>query len=333
MQNKQSHDLVIIGAGPAALSAALYTSREDIETLLFEKGAIGGLAAVTDWVDNYPGFAKGIAGLDLSEQMRQQAERFGAKIELGEVQAIEDRGQLKKLTTTEGDIYAKAILIATGSEYKKIGVPGEEQYYAHGVHYCATCDGAFYRDKKLVVVGGGNSAAQESLFLTKFATHIDMLVRSKLKASDVLIKELEKRRDKITIHLNTSTDEIVGNPPSGDPPTGGKVTKVIGTDTTNGNKVEFPTDGVFVFVGLRPNTGFLSDTGIELDERGFIKTDEHLMTNVRGVFAAGDVRSGATLQIASASGEGATAALMIREYLEAMERGPMPEVVGHPSLY
>ncbi len=325
-EEKKIHDLVIVGAGPAALSAALYTSREDIDTVLFEKGAIGGLAAVTDWVDNYPGFEKGIAGLDLSEQMRKQAERFGAKIELGEVQKIEAQGQLKKLTTSEGDIYAKAVLIATGSEYKQIGVPGEKEYYARGVHYCATCDGAFYRDKKLVVVGGGNSAVQEGIFLTKFASHIDMLVRSKLRASDVLIKELEKHKDKITVHLGTTTDEIVGQD--------GKVTKVIGTDTVSGKKVEFPTDGVFVFVGLLPNTKFLEGSNIEVDDFGFIKSNLYLMTNVSGIFVAGDVRSGATLQIASATGEGATAALMIREYLEMQERGPLPQpVVGHPQLY
>jgi thioredoxin reductase (NADPH) len=309
---KMPHDLVIVGAGPAALSAAIYTCREDIDTLLFEKGAIGGLAAVTDWVDNYPGFEKGISGLDLAEQMRRQAERFGAKIELGEVQRIEDQGKLKKLTTTEGDIYAKAVLIATGSDYKKIGVPGEKEYYARGVHYCATCDGAFYRDKRLVVVGGGNSAVQESMFLTKFASHIDILVRSKLRASDVLIKELEKHKDKITIHLATTTDEIIGS--------GGKVTKVIGTDTATGKKVEFPTDGVFVFVGLMPNTKFLEGSNIQVDEVGLIKSDPKLMTNVPGIFVAGDVRSGATLQIASATGEGATAALMIRKYLEDLER-------------
>jgi thioredoxin reductase (NADPH) len=321
------HDLVIIGAGPAALSAALYTSREDIDTVLYEKGAIGGLAAVTDWVDNYPGFAKGIAGLELSQAMQEQAERFGAKIELGEVQRLEVEDNLKKLTTTDGVIYAKAILIATGSEYRQIGVPGEKEFYARGVHYCATCDGAFYRDKKLVVVGGGNSAAQESVFLTKFASHIDMLVRGdKFRASDVLVKELEKHKDKITVHFNTSTDEIVGED--------NKVGKVVGTDKTANKKVEFPIDGVFVFVGLDPNTKFLAGSGVELDERNFVKSGLNLMTNVPGVFVAGDVRSGATLQIASASGEGATAALMIREYLVSLERGPVPEpTIGHPQLY
>jgi thioredoxin reductase (NADPH) len=310
--DKKDYDLVIVGAGPAALSAAIYTCREDIDTLLFEKGAIGGLAAVTDWVDNYPGFAKGISGLELADAMRAQAERFGAKIELGEVIKVRKEDNLIKLDTTSGEITAKAVLIATGSEYRKIGVPGENEYYARGVHYCATCDGAFYRDKKIVVVGGGNSAVQEGMFLTRFASHIDMLVRSKLKASDVLVKELENHKDKIAVHLGVTTDEIVGQD--------NKVTKVIGTDSKDGKKVEFPTDGVFVFVGLDPNTKFLDGSGVELDERKFIKTDTRLMTNVQGIFSAGDVRSGATLQIASASGEGATAALMIREYLEHHEK-------------
>lgn len=306
---KKTHDLVIVGAGPAALSAAIYTCREDIDTVLFEKGAIGGLAAVTDWVDNYPGFAKGIAGLELSDAMRAQAERFGAVIELGEVMGMKTTGNLHKLETTSGEITTKAVLIATGSEYRQIGVPGEKEYYARGVHYCATCDGAFYRDKRLVVVGGGNSAVQEGMFLTKFASHIDMLVRGdKFRASDVLQKDLAAHKDKITVHFNTTTDEIIGED--------SKVTKVIGTDKTTDKKVEFETDGVFVFVGLDPNTKFLAGTGVELDERNFVKTDLHLMTNVPGIFCAGDVRSGATLQIASATGEGATAALMIREYLE-----------------
>jgi thioredoxin reductase (NADPH) len=306
-------DLIIVGAGPAALSAAIYTSREDIDTTLFEKGAIGGLAAVTDWVDNYPGFADGIEGLKLSDQMRAQAERFGAKIELGEVMGIKKDGALIKLDTTEGEIKAKAVLIATGSEYRKIGVPGEMEYYAKGVHYCATCDGAFYRDKKLVVVGGGNSAVQEAMFLTRFASHIDLLVRAdKFRASDVLQQEIAKLTDKITVHFNTTTDEIVGE--------GGAVRRVVGTDKTTGKKVEFETDGVFVFVGLDPNTKFLPDSGVELDERNFIKSDDRLMTSLPGVFVAGDVRSGATMQIASATGEGATSALMIREYLENHEK-------------
>lgn len=304
----EMHDVIMIGAGPSALAAAVYTTREDIDTVLIEKGVIGGLAAITDWVDNYPGFSKGIEGLTLAGELQAQAERFGADIRFGEVTKIEDKGDYKLVETTEGPLHAKAVLIATGSDYKKIGVPGEAEYYGRGVHYCATCDGAFYRDKKLVVVGGGNSAVQEAMFLTRFASHIDLLVRSELRASEVLQRELQNHIDsgKITLHLQTTTDEIVAGENG--------VERVVGTH--DGKKVEFETDGVFVFVGLKPNTEFLKDSPIELDEIGLIKTDLALMTNMKGVFASGDVRSGATAQIASAVGEGATAALKIREYLE-----------------
>ncbi len=307
-------DVVTIGAGPAALSAAVYTTREDITTLLFEKGVIGGLAAITDWVDNYPGFPQGISGLDLSENLRLQAERFGAVIELGEVLEITDAGDHKLLKTTSGDIKARAVLIATGSDYKKIGVPGEQEFYGRGVHYCATCDGAFYRDKRLVVVGGGNSAVQEAIFLTRFASHIDLLVRGDaMRASDILQKELHKHSDKISVHLNHTTDEIVGD-------ANNMVTHVNSTHTTTKKKIKFETDGVFIFVGLLPNTQFLKGSKIKLDEIGLIKTDHELCTSMKGVFAAGDVRSGATMQIASATGEGATAALKIREYLDDMKQ-------------
>jgi len=303
------HDVVIVGAGPAALTAAIYTTREDIDTILYEKGVIGGLAAITDWVDNYPGFPKGIAGLELADGLQQQAERFGAEIRLGEVLSITDEGEYKRLSTTDGDVLAKAVLIATGSDYKKLGVPGEQEYYARGVHYCATCDGAFYRDKRLVIVGGGNSAVQEAIFLTRFATKIDLLVRGdKMRASEILQQELENFKDKITVHLNTTTDEIVGKD--------GHVVSVTGTDTTTNKKVSFETDGVFVFIGLLPNTQFLEGSDVELDEIGMIKTNMELETSVPGVFAAGDVRSGATMQIASATGEGATAALVMRKYIE-----------------
>jgi thioredoxin reductase (NADPH) len=309
MADIPTHDIIIIGAGPAALTAAIYTTREDIETLLFERGVVGGLAAVTDKIDNYPGFPDGIEGLTLAGDLQKQAERFGAVIEYGEVTAIHDEGEYKRIESTSGEMRAKAILIATGSDYKKIGVPGEKEWYARGVHYCATCDGAFYRDKKLVVVGGGNSAIQEAIFLTRFTSHIDLLVRSTIKASDVLQHELQEYIDngKLTVHLGTTTDEIVGDAEH-------FVTKVIGTK--DGQKVEFITDGVFVFVGLDPNSQFLKDTPIKCDEIGFVLTDQNLQTNMPGVFAAGDIRSGATMQIASAAGEGATAALKIREHLE-----------------
>lgn len=304
-------DVAMIGAGPTALAAAVYTTREDLSTIAIEKGVIGGLASITDWVDNYPGFPEGVSGLDLGENLRKQAERFGTIIELGEVSGFDKDGDLTVLQTTSGEIKARAVLIATGSDYKRLGVPGENEYYGRGVHFCATCDGAFYRDKRLVVVGGGNSAVQEAIFLTKFASKIDLLVRgSAFRASEVLQHELAKHEDKITVHFNTTTDEILA-----------QENRVVAVSATkDGQKTKIETDGVFVFIGLLPNTKFLAETTIELDEIGLIRTDDRLQTNIEGVFSAGDVRSGATMQIASAVGEGATAALRIREYLESKQR-------------
>lgn len=306
--DKVVRDVVMIGAGPSALAAAVYTTREDIDTVLYEKGVIGGLAAITDQIDNYPGFADGIAGLTLADQLQKQAERFGAHIEFGDVSSLRDNGDTKIVVVDDVEVEAKTVLIATGSDYNKLGIPGEIEYYGRGVHYCATCDGAFYREKRLVVVGGGNSAVQEAIFLTRFTTHIDLLVRSTIKASEVLQHELQKYVDdgKITVHLQTTTDEIVA--------VDKKVTEVKATK--EGTPVSFATDGVFIFVGLKPNTQFLEGSGVELDAYGLVKTDLHLATNIPGVFASGDVRSGATMQIASAVGEGASAALSIREYLD-----------------
>ena len=305
-------EVVMIGAGPSSLAAAIYTTREDIDTTLYEKSAIGGLAAITDIVDNYPGFPDGIEGLTLAGHLEKQAERFGAHVEYGDVTALRDEGDVKVVTVDGAEVKAKVVLIATGSDYKKIGVPGEKELYGRGVHYCATCDGAFYREKKLVVIGGGNSGFQEALFLTRYATHIDLLVRSRVSASDVLQRDMQKFIDsgQVTVHLQTTTEEIVA--------TDGRVTAVNAIKA--GEPVTFDTDGVFVFVGLLPNTQFLEGSGVELHERGLIKTDEHLQTNIKGIFASGDVRSGATMQIASAVGEGASAALSIREYLDEHNR-------------
>ena len=185
-------DVIMIGAGPSALTAAVYTTREDIDTVLYEKEAVGGLVAITDKVDNYPGFPEGIEGYALAQQLEKQAKRFGTKIEYGNVDSIRDEGTYKVVTVDGNEIKAKVVLIATGSSYGKINVPGEAEYYGKGVHYCATCDGAFYKGKRLAVVGGGNSAVQESIYLTTFADHIDLLVRSSVKASDVLQKKTKR---------------------------------------------------------------------------------------------------------------------------------------------
>lgn len=309
MDNKQA-DVIMIGAGPSALAAAVYTTREDMKTTLYEKAVVGGLVASIDKVDNYPGFPDGIEGLEFASQMEKQAKKFGANIEFGEVTGIRHENGDNIVTVDGEDVRCKAVLIASGSSYSKLNIPGEAENYGRGVHYCATCDGAFYFGKRLVVVGGGNSAVQEAMFLTKFASHIDLLVRKELRASEILQKNLQQYVDsgKITVHLNTSTDEIVASD--------GHVVAVKATK--DGKALTIDTDGVFVFIGLNPNTGFLAGSEIELDEAGFIKTDHELQTNIAGVFASGDVRSGSTMQIASAIGEGVTAAISIREYINKL---------------
>ena len=301
--------LAIIGAGPSALAAAIYTTREDIPTVLYEKGVVGGLAAITDKVENYPGFPSGVEGMMLANQFQSQAERFGADIEFGEVSSVKKLNNEIEIIVDNKPILADTVLIATGSSYKKTGMPGEDDFYGKGVHYCATCDGAFYRDKKIAVIGGGNSAIQEAIFLTRFASHIDLLVRSKIRASDVLQKELKKYIDegKITVHLKTTPQKILS-----------LEGKINGIEINQEDDIkQLEVEGVFVFIGLNPNTEFLQGSGIELDEQGLIKTNSRLETNIPGIFASGDVRSGATMQIASAVGEGASAALSIREYLES----------------
>ncbi|MBI3983937.1 FAD-dependent oxidoreductase, partial [Candidatus Microgenomates bacterium] len=232
------HDVIMIGAGPAALSAAIYTTREDIETVLLEKGVIGGLAAITDSVENYPGFPDGVSGLELAERLRKQAERFGAQFEYAEVTGLEDQGEIKIVKTASGNKRARAVLIATGNSYKHLGVRGEEELYGRGVHYCATCDGPLYKGKRLVVVGGGNSAAQESLFLARLVDHVDVLIRKEAwKASDILIRRI-KQQENITVHFNTEIKEIVGDE--------GLVHKVLTNDTQTRKAGELLTDGVFI---------------------------------------------------------------------------------------
>ncbi len=305
-KNKKMHDLIIIGSGPAALATAIYTAREDIETLVLEKGILGGVPATVDKIENYPGFPQGLPGLDLATKFQEQAERFGVKFELTEALGVESSGSCITVRTSDGSYATKALLIASGCDNKKLGIPGEKEYFAKGVHYCATCDGPLYRDKNLLVIGGGNAAVQEALFLTTYAKHVDLLVRSTIKATDILVQQLSKNK-KITVHLHTTANEIIGD--------GQTVAKVVGTDLATNKKVQFSTDGVFIFAGQFPNTAFLAGTGIIFDEVGYIQTDQKLQTAIKGIFAAGDVRSGATRQIACAAGEGAAVAFSIREYL------------------
>jgi len=308
-----TYDLVIIGAGPAGLTAATYAGREGMKVVAIEKAAVGGMAAITDMIDNYPGFDQGIEGIELAERLRKQAERFGAEVRTGVgVKSIsrDQNSGLLMIATDGASLVAHAALIATGSTYRHLDVPGEAELIGKGISFCATCDGPMYRGRELVVVGGGNSAVQESLFLTRFASRVRLLVRSSaLRASDILQDDL-KRNDKIEIVYNTSITALRRE--------NTKLHLDLKNNTT-GEQSATDTDGVFVFVGLIANTQMLEGI-VDLDSQGFVITDARYQTSLPGVFAAGDVRSGSTWQIASAVGEAAAATLAIREYLHETKR-------------
>lgn len=311
--SKKVWDVLIVGAGPSALTAAIYTARENLSTVLLERGVVGGLTATIDDIANFPGYPDGVTGLELSNAMEAQAAKFGAVIEYAEATKITRQvDEMFRVDTDEEPFYARTILLATGNSYRHVGVPGEDEF----AHYCATCDGAFYRDKSLAVIGGGNTAVQESLFLTRFATHINLLARSHVKASAVLQQDLAQmvKSGKITVHEGVIPDEM-------------RAGKLLAHDTKSGQKREFDDDGIFVFVGVIPNTEFLradSNVKVELDGVGHIKTSNQMVTSEPGIFASGDVRAGANEQIVSATGEGATAALNIREFLIKVDRQHEP---------
>ncbi|MDR0591223.1 MAG: FAD-dependent oxidoreductase [Candidatus Nomurabacteria bacterium] len=297
-------ELVIVGSGPAALSAAIYAARDGVDTTVYEKTNFGGQVATIDQIDNFPGFPEGISGVELSRRMREQAERFGAKLEYGEVTKLAVGGDKKTLTVDGEKVETKAVLLATGWTYNKLGVPGEDEYKGKGVHYCATCDGAFYEGKKIAVVGGANSAVQEAVFLTRFAAGpVEIFARSQVRAEKILQEKLQDyvAKGEITVHEQAVTEEIVGE--------NGHVTGL----KVNGEVV--PVDGVFIFAGIHPASEFLKDSGVELDKFGYIQADDSLQTSLPGVFLAGDIRAGSTKQVVAAAGEGATAARAINRYL------------------
>ncbi|MCL2869787.1 FAD-dependent oxidoreductase [Candidatus Saccharibacteria bacterium] len=299
-------DLAIIGSGPAALTAAIYAAREGLNVTVYEKTAFGGLLVSIAQIDNFPGFPDGVNGGQLAANMQKQAEKFGAKLKYGEVSSITKNGENIELIVDGQTVVVRTVLIATGSVYKKLGVPGESEYLNRGVHYCAVCDGAFYKDKKIAVIGGANSAVQEALFLTRFAP-VNLIVRSHVKASEHLKQQLQIaiKNKKIILHKHTSVLEISGNSQH-----------VTGLKLQAEKTFELPTDGVFIFAGMQPANDFVKDVGIELDNDGYVKTNEKFETSQPGIFAVGDIRSGSTKQIITACGEGVTAAINIREYLE-----------------
>ena len=323
--NQENHNkiydvVIIVGGGPAGLTSAIYTAREGLETLIVDASSPGGQVAITQVLDNFPGFPAGITGAELVERMVDQALRFGVDIVQGEpISNIERAGHLNVLTAKSGRVFlSKSVVIATGSKYRRLNVPGEKELIGHNVHFCATCDGAFYKDKDVVVVGGGNSGFEEGLFLAeKFAKSVKIVeFLPESKASQIL-QDKVALQDNMEVVLNHAVRELTIN---GD----GKFDGMLVENRATGEIERWSPDGVFVFIGLTPNTSFLPST-IKLDEWGFIKTHRDYQTSLDGVFAAGDVRKGSTKQAVSAAGEGATVAMMVRHYLQSLDDENMKE--------
>ncbi|MEE8155782.1 MAG: FAD-dependent oxidoreductase [Phycisphaerales bacterium] len=305
--SRSFYDLIVIGSGPAGLTAALYAAREGLDVLVVERGSPGGQTGVTDRLDNFPGFPDGISGLEFASRLVKQAERFGAELlRATEASGIRTHGGSSCLQTTSGTEYAaRSILLSGGSTYRRLNIPGEDDLIGAGVHFCATCDGPFYRDRHVAVIGGGNSAGEESLFLTRFVERVTLLVRGEAMTASQLVIDKVLGHPKIETRFNIEATEFVGN---------GSLRSIRLRDTATGESDELECAAAFLFIGLSPNTDWLP-ASIARDDRGFITTGANLETSLPGVFAAGDLRAGSTKQAASAVGEGATAALMIRDYL------------------
>ncbi len=334
-KGKRTHyDLIVLGAGPAGLTAALYAGREAIDTLVIERAAIGGQAATTEKLDNVPGFPESIPGQVFSQRLREQVEQFGAEIlQAQEIASISSHDNYHVITTLDGSEYsAKALLIASGSRYRHLGIDGENDFLGAGVHFCATCDGPFYKGKKIAVVGGGDSATEESLLLTKFANKVIILVRGNNFTASPIIQDKVLSHPKIEVRFNTEVRAFLGDKSHHKL----KFKKLSLLNNKTGKESELEIDGAFIFIGLDPITNFLENTPVRLNEWKFIVTGHKLVhdngplrefngrepalleSSVPGIFVAGDVRSGSTKQVVSAAGEGAAAALLIREYLKTV---------------
>jgi thioredoxin reductase (NADPH) len=301
-------DVVIVGAGPAGLAAALYTGRARLSTLVLEKGVPGGQILLTDWVENYPGFPAGVAPFDLMQSFRTQAETFGAKIESDEVLGISRSGEAFVLKGHKGDYEARAVILATGSAYRRLGVPGEERLTGSGVSYCATCDGAFFAGRDIAVVGGGDNALKEALFLTRYARTLTLIHRRDKFRGEKIYQERVAANRKIRVLLNTVVDCVEG---------AAKVESLSVRDLKDGSVSSLAVSGLFVSIGTQPQTGFVKDF-LELNEWEQVKVDLDMASSVPGLFAAGDVSDACPKQIATAVGTGVHAALSVQEYLSRL---------------
>ncbi|MDW7644714.1 MAG: thioredoxin-disulfide reductase [Desulfuromonadales bacterium] len=300
------YDTLIIGGGPAGLTAGLYTSRAKLDTLLVERMIMGGQVMTTTKVENYPGFPGGIDGPDLMMRFQEHCQEFGLEVQYGEVQGLEDLGEVRRITVDDKPVLARTVIITTGAEPKKLDIPGEQEFTGRGVSYCATCDGAFFRDQIVAIAGGGDTAAEEALFLTRFAKKVYLIHRrDQLRATSILQDRL-KNNDKIEILWNAQVTGTQGD--------NSGLTGIELTDTTNGDKRLLEVSGLFVAIGVTPKAHFLADT-LTLDAEGYILTDGECRTSMEGVFAAGDVRKKILKQIATAVGDGAVAAIMAEKYI------------------
>ncbi len=305
-------DVAVVGAGPAGLAAGIYAARAGLKTAIYERAAPGGQAAVTDVVENYPGLAEPLSGFELAERMRRQALRFGCELRSEEITAIDAPADSAPRTvrTPSGEAACLAVIAASGAVPRKLGVPGEERFWGRGVSCCATCDGAFYRDKRVVVVGGGDTAVKEAAFLTRFAAGITLIHRrERLRAGAANRQHLAEHEDKITCRLGSRVVEILG---------GETVTGVVVEDVATGSREELSCEGVFLFVGHDPVSGYLPPS-VERDARGYVLTGEDMATGVPGIYACGDVRKKLLRQIVTACGEGATAAFAAGQYVERLK--------------
>lgn len=303
------YDIVIIGGGPAGLTAGLYAARSMLKVKLFEKELIGGQTSITDHIENYPGFPEGISGFDLTDKMREQAQRFGLEVEMDEITSVDLDGPVKKVVTSGGEYAAKTVVITTGVRPSKLDIPGAAELTGRGISYCATCDGPFFREKSVMVIGGGNSAVEEAIYLTKFANKVTIVHRRDGLRAEKIVQDRAFKHEKVDFLLDSVLTSVSG---------GMSVTGVTVKNVKTGEEKEVPVDGIFVFIGNLPNTE-LFDGKIELDGNGYVVTDgATLMTSVPGVFAAGDVRNNQLKQVATAVGEGALAAVAAEKYIESL---------------
>ncbi|MEE6451278.1 thioredoxin-disulfide reductase [Gottfriedia acidiceleris] len=303
------YDVIIIGAGPAGMTAAVYTSRANLSTLMMERGIPGGQMANTEEIENYPGFDS-ILGPDLSNKMFDHAKKFGAEYAYGDIKEIIDGKEYKTIIAGKKEYKARAIIISTGAEYKKIGVPGEQELGGRGVSYCAVCDGAFFKDKELVVIGGGDSAVEEGVYLTRYASKVTIVHRRDQLRAQKILQDRAFANEKISFIWNSTIKEING--------TDGKVSSVTLVDTQNGEESEFKTDGVFIYIGMLPLTKPFLSLGIT-NENGYIETNDVMETRVPGIFAAGDVREKTLRQVVTATGDGSIAAQAVQHYIEELK--------------